>query len=86
MTEKVIEIIEGEDGASVLVRPPFPFEAEGFRISGGFLSIFGGGRVFSVTIPAQHLRLISGSDMISLVEFPAQGVEPLREMILSRGA
>lgn len=83
--EKAVEILSGEDGVSVTVRPLFPFLAEGFRIGKRKdLEVFGEGKLISLAIPEEIRADVLAAENITLCEFPMVGAQAVRELILDR--
>ena len=83
--EKTIEILSGEDGISVVVRPLFPFVSEGYRIKDSSeIELFGEGKRIVLAVPDDVLRDVTTSEELTLCEFPMEGAEVVRELILSR--
>lgn len=82
--EKTTEIIVDEDGARLVVRPQFPFFAEGFRVREEILEVFGEGRVLPLPFPEDLLWDLRGFDELVLCEYGPSGQDPVREIVLSR--
>ncbi|MBW3243595.1 hypothetical protein KUV57_13055 [Epibacterium sp. DP7N7-1] len=83
--EKTVEILSGEEGVSIVVRPLFPFIAEGYRVRGtAELEVFGDGKRISLAVPEDVQGDVAASEQLSLCEFPMEGSEVVRELILSR--
>lgn len=83
--EKAIEFVSNENGVSLVVRPVFPFIAEGFRQTArGKVEVFGAGRMLAFEVPAEILADLDQADELLLCEFPASGQFADRELILLR--
>ncbi|WP_027234574.1 hypothetical protein [Leisingera caerulea] len=83
--EKTVEMLSGEDGPSIVVRPLFPFTAEGYRIkTPAAVEIYGEGKMISLDLPAEVQEDFLCADQIELCEFPIEGTTPVRELILIR--
>ncbi len=83
--EKIVEMLSGEDGPSIVVRPLFPFVAEGYRIKNPTsVEIYGEGKMISLDLPAEVQEDFLRTDQIELCEFPIEGTTPVRELILVR--
>lgn len=83
--EKTVEILSREDGISIVVRPLFPFLAEGYRVRGASeLEVYGEGKRIVLAIPEDVQGDVAESEQLALCEFPMEGAEAVRELILSR--
>lgn len=80
--EKTHEIIQGEDGIQVTIRPMLPFAAEEFRIRSGNLQLIGDGRSLSLPVPSELVQALAEAETLQLIEFPVRGAEPQREIIV----
>lgn len=84
--EKSVEILSGEEGVSIVLRPLFPFVAEGYRLgASGLIEIFGEGKRISLAVPPEALPDVRAAEQINLCEFTMDGHEPIRELILHLG-
>ena len=84
--EKTFELQFRDDGPACVVRPQFPFLAEGFRIVGaGELEIHGEGRRLRFALSREEASQMVREEELTLYEFPAVGSIPMREIILVRG-
>lgn len=68
----------------LVVRPPLPFHAEGFRISGGSIEVFGDGLVMSRPLGLETLADLEDVYGALLIEFDTTGGESVRETELER--
>lgn len=85
LLEKAIEFVSNENGVSLIVRPLFPFVAEGFRQAApGKVEIFGAGRMLAFDVPAEILPDLDAAEELLLCEFPSSGQIAVRELILLR--
>lgn len=82
--EKTIEVIEGEDDITVLVRPMFPFVCENYRRTGTGIAVCGEGSQINLKLGPEQIELIEVADRIVLCEFTISGSESARELILER--
>lgn len=80
--EKSHEIILGEEGVQVTIRPMLPFVCEEFAVRGGTLQLIGAGVRLSLPIPAEQVAVLQLAETIQLIEFPVHGSEPAREIIV----
>lgn len=83
--EKTFELQFGDEGATCVVRPQFPFVSEGFRLTAsGELELFGEGRRLRFALMREDLAAIRQCDEVTLYEFPAVGDAPMRELIIAK--
>ncbi|MFG6082109.1 hypothetical protein ACEUZ9_002752 [Paracoccus litorisediminis] len=80
--EKVIEIIEGDDDMVLIVRPMFPFAAESFRITPQGIAILGASSSIALKLDESQREMLGTPDRILLSEYPVEGNEARRELIL----
>ncbi|MCW3782583.1 hypothetical protein [Defluviimonas salinarum] len=83
--EKTIEFLNGEAGVTITVRPLLPFVAEGYRMRGASgIDVFGDGRRLPLEIPEDQVVAFAEAEEILLCEFPVEGPDPVRELVLQR--
>lgn len=82
--EKVIEIVEGDDDVTLIIRPIFPFAAENFALNGQNLAIIGPSSRIVLRVDEDQIGLIKDADRLLLVEYASTGTEPHRELIITR--
>lgn len=85
VSEKTFDILVSDIGEMrLVVRPLLPFHAEGFRINGRDIEVFGDGLVMSRPIGGEILDEIDDIERALLIEFGTTGGESLRETELER--
>lgn len=82
--EKIIEIIEGEDDISVIVRPMFPFACEYYRRTNTGIALCGEGLQINLKLTSEQSELVYSTDRLLLCEFTLTGTESVRELLLDR--
>ena len=91
-TDTVSEIILGDEGIIVTLRPGCAFAPEAYRFvqlgqsGSGWIELFGEGKIQKVVIPEDMFGVIApeleaGAE-ISLIEFDGSSSIPFRELIL----
>jgi hypothetical protein len=83
VTDRVAEFIVSDAGGVTLsVRPPLPFLADGLRVSAAGVEVFGGTKRLTLGADQDLITAIEEAGGLLLVEHPADGAEPPREIEL----
>lgn len=83
--DKMIEIMISEIGEmTIALRPPLPFEAEGYRFNDKYVEIFGQGEKISLTLSEDIIGDAYETNQALLLEFGGNGSDPERETDLLR--
>ena len=78
--DKTFDILVSDIGEMrIVIRPPLPFHAEGFRIKEGCIELFGDGRALHASVAQDILDDTREIDQALLIEFPRNGGESQRE-------
>jgi hypothetical protein len=78
--DKTVEILVSEVGdMTIVLRPSLPFLAEGYRIDGASLEVFGQERKISLEIPEELREDASETTRAILLEYGHSGSTPERE-------
>jgi len=83
MTERVAEFLVSDSGGVTLsVRPPLPFLPDGVRVSAAGVEVFGDAKRLTLGADRDLTMAIEEAGGLLLVEHPADGAEPPREIEL----
>lgn len=78
--EKTFDVLISDIGEMrLVVRPPLPFHAEGFRVVDGHIEIFGGGLAMSRPLDVETAEGMGEIEQALLIEFEVSGGESVRE-------
>ncbi|MFX4300056.1 hypothetical protein [Pseudosulfitobacter pseudonitzschiae] len=83
--EKTFDVLISDIGeARLVLRPPLPFHAEGYRLNGANIEIFGDGLAMSRSLDPESMGEMDNIHQALLIEFDATGGDSVRETELER--